>query len=152
MGILYAASIKANALAGATTETVLAVWAGASKSIEVVRWAISFNGVTAANVPVQVDLQRFDTDGTPGGAPSVATPGAYGVEATILQATVNGGYTVEPTVAAPDILESHFITPNNGLLIVDCVEPINVPTTMGFAITCTAPNAVSCDADIWFRE
>jgi hypothetical protein len=98
-------------LNAATTETLLQLRSGAAKSTRVVRWGVSFNGVTITNQPVRVELIRQNSNGT---ASTVVPTKADPASDAPLGAGASA-FTAEPTSA--EVLEVHFVTPAAGNLI-----------------------------------
>lgn len=110
---LYVVHSRNEALAAATVETLLQVVAGASKRVQVRAWGISFDGVTASNVPGDIELLRQTTAGTA----SAFTPAKWDEAEPASIATAQNLFTVEPT--AGDMLHPIQLTPNGGLFEVD---------------------------------
>lgn len=110
---LYVVHSRNEALAAATVETLLQVVAGATKRVQVRAWGISFDGVTAANVPGDIELLRQTTAGTA----SAFTPVKWDEAEPAAIATAQNLFTVEPT--AGDMLHPIQLTPNGGLFEVD---------------------------------
>ena len=112
--MLYTCQIKDEALASAATETLLQVAAAATKRFRVVEFGVSFDGVSAGDAPVDVDLLRQTTAGT------ASTTGVAPVEwdeaGEAALASFSHDFTVEPT--AGDVLGSWQVTPNGGLLVL----------------------------------
>jgi len=142
------------ALAAATAKTVLFVTATANFGIELKKYRISFDGVTAANVPVLVEICKNT-------AASNSTAGTGNTTATIVQvagrtitAGFTGGYncTSEPTVLS--VIDAYLVTPNGGTVVVDIPLgdcPDNDVST-GFAIRLTAPAVVNARATMYVER
>jgi len=130
------------ALVAATPKTVLAVIAPAQFGVNLTRYEIGFDGVTASAVPVLVEIcySTFATNSTPGTNNTTATVNQ--TAGRIITAGFTGFYasTVEPTVLTP--LDSFTITPNGGTVIRDYngVQPDSAVSN-GFAIRLTAPGS-----------
>lgn len=130
------------ALGASTPETILLLTAPASVVFRLVEYGVSFDGVTAANSPVLVELVYGDAAET--GTGSGATE--QQVEGSARAAAVVGehSFSVEPTVLV--VLKPFFVDPNKGILIVQ--NPLireyqrNI-TTRVLGIRCTAPDAVN---------
>jgi hypothetical protein len=138
------------ALTAATAKTTLAVIAPATFGVDLRRFSISFDGVTASAIPVLWELcySTFATNSTPGTnnttatvtqtAGRVITPGFTGFYAS----------TVEPTVLT--VLESDTLTPNGGLLIRDFgANGPDSAVSNGFVLRLTAPAAVNARASFY---
>jgi hypothetical protein len=101
------------ALVGGTAKTVLSVIAPAQFGVDLVGYRIGFDGVTAANTPVIIEVVTWTTDGT-GTAGTVNQ--AYGRSITAGFTTKNN-YTIEPTTAT--LIDTFRITPNGGAIVYD---------------------------------
>ena len=139
------------ALSAATAKTVLAVIAPAQFGVDLRRYEIAFDGVTASAVPVLVEIcySTFASNSTPGTNNTTAT-----VNQTAGRSITNGftGFyasTAEPTVLT--VLDSFTMTPNGGTVIRDYngITPDSAVSN-GFVIRCTAPAAVNVRATIFF--
>mgnify|MGYP000558890807 CR=1 FL=1 len=150
MPVILTAVIEGVTLVSATPETLLHV--GAGVKIRVHEWGVSFDGVTASDAPVEVQLLTQSTVGTA----SSGTPVARDRSATLTPASdFHHTFTVEPTLGA--VLESHLITPNGGLLVMQYM-PGSEPVTAGgstefIGLKATAPTSnVSANAWIAYSE
>lgn len=138
------------ALAAATAKTVLGVRSGAAFGLDLRKYSIAFNGVTASAVPVLIELCSWSSaaTGTSTAATAVQTAGRAIVHGT------TGGYnfTVEPTVLV--VLKSFLLTPNGGLVIEEFAPDAGFDNDVsaGFAIRCTAPAIVSLRATLEFSK
>lgn len=104
------------ALAAATVQTLVQFVAPATARLRVVEVSISFDGVTATAVPVDVDLLRQTTAGTA----SAGTVVKWDEADPAPSPTSQVAFTVEPT--AGDVLSSWDVTPYGGLLVVQYAE------------------------------
>src|SRR5215475_3387445 len=110
----YTAEVGAPvALVAATAKTVLSVIAPAQFGVDLVGFRLGFDGVTAANTPVVVEVVTFTTDGT-GTAGTVNQ--AYGRSITAGFST-KYNYSAEPTTATA--IDRFSITPNGGAIVYD---------------------------------
>lgn len=137
------------ALVAATAKSVLSVIAPAQFGVDLTKFRIGFDGVTASAVPVLVELVSFTTDGT-GTSGTVAQ--AYGTVITP-GFTTKYNYSVEPT-GSPTVIDHWTLTPNGGLVIYDWplgTSP-NTAVSQLFALRCTAPAAVNVQATMWFER
>lgn len=105
---LYVVHARNETLAAATVETLLQVVAPATKRLRVVAWGISLAGVTASEVPGDIELLRQTTAGTA----SAFTPVKLDEADPAAIATAQVTFTAEPT--AGDILHPIQLTPNGG--------------------------------------
>jgi hypothetical protein len=137
------------ALAAATAKTVLSVIAPAQFGVDLTKFRLGFDGVTASAVPVLVELVSFTTDGT-GTSGTVAQ--AYGTVITP-GFTTKYSYSVEPT-GSPTVIDHWTLTPNGGLVIYDWplgTSP-NTAVSQLFGLRCTAPAVVNVQATMWFER
>jgi hypothetical protein len=145
----YTAEVGAAvALAAATAKTVLSVIAPAQFGVDLLKYRIGFDGVTASAVPVVVELVTWTTDGT-GTAGTVVQ--AYGRSITA-GFTTKYNYTVEPTT--PTLVDRFTLTPNGGLLVYDFPFGTTPDTAVSnlIGIRCTAPAVVNVNATMWFER
>ena len=132
----------AQALAAATAETLLLITAPTGLVYRLAEWSVGFDGVTAANVPVLVEL--VSSDGTTGGtATTQASQQIEGATRAAL-ATAERAFTAEPTVLA--VLKPYLVDPNKGIIIVQ--NPLirefqrnSTPRILGLRVT--APDIVN---------
>lgn len=145
---LFSVSITAEALAAGATETLLQVVASASRGVDIVRWGISFNGTSATDPPVRVELLRLTSAGTS----SAFTPVRYDLSDDPGLATARTSHTAEP--AYTDILEPYQVTPYGGLLVMQYApdERIRVPPSGRLGIRCLSAAAVNATAFLVFAE
>lgn len=153
MGALFSATTEGEeALAAATAETVIALMGVAAVHGKLVEFGISFDGVTAAAEPVQIELYRITANGTATGATEAKWDLASGVTAQI---TAHHSYTVEPTKT--DRLACWEVHPQGGSLVIQYPlgrEPTisNGSTSSGLAIVATAPAIVNVVAYVVWEE
>lgn len=138
-GVTSAAAV---ALVAATPKTVLAAIAHANSGLQTVGFDISFNGVTATEVPVLVEICQLSgaTAGTSTAATIVQESGL------VLAAgfTAAYAYSVEPTVLT--VMRKFWLTPNGGTVLYDFPlgnEPQCGFSPLGLALRCTAPAAAN---------
>lgn len=131
---LYLVYERNRALTASTAKTLCQVVAGSTKKLYIVEIGVSFDGVTAADQPVDVDLLRQTTAGTMSsfGAPILLDPSD---PAALFTAQVNA--TAEPT--SGDIIHPVQVTPNGGLWVREWApgyEPVvAVSGRMGLRVT-----------------
>jgi hypothetical protein len=145
----YSATTTATvALVAATAKSVLSVIAPAQFGVDLTKFRIGFDGVSASAVPVLVELVLFTTDGT-GTAGTVNQ--VYGTTITP-GFTTKYNYSVEPTTAT--IVDHWTMTPNSGTVLYDFplgTSP-NTAVSQLFTLRCTAPAAVNAQATMWFER
>lgn len=133
---VYGVTAGANvALAAATAKSVLSVLAGASFGLELTGLDFGSLGVTATDVPMQIDICKWTgAAGTETGAATIVQSGGMVIDAGF---TAFYGYTVEPgglTVARRIVL-----TPNSATLVIPIADgEFQAGPTDGFVIRCTA--------------
>jgi hypothetical protein len=143
------------ALSAGVARTILGVLAPASFGVDLIGFRVAFDGVTAANVPVLVEL----------GACTFATkpPGTNSTAVTVDQTygrSIVAGFTAasswaaanEPTTITP--IDEWLLTPNGGLVMYDFPRdrtPDNAVAT-GFVIRCNAPANVNVRGTLFFER
>jgi len=144
----YSVNVTTEALAAGAVETVLQVVASASKDLEVVRWAVSFNGVSPTDPPALVELRRLGSAGTS----SAFTPLKIDPNSVASLATARTSHTAEPTTA--DLLEAYTVTPYGGLLVMQYApdERIKVAASGRLGIRVLSTAAVNVTAYLIFNE
>lgn len=137
------------ALAAAASETLVQLRGVTTAKARIVAWGVSFDGVTAGDAPIVVDLLFQTTDGTATGATEVS------LNPDEPAALVTGfhSFTAEPT--AGGIIESYEVHPQAGMVIREYPpgrEPmITNATSSRIAIRATTPAAVSPNAVAWIQ-
>lgn len=136
------------ALTAATAKTVLGVKAGSSFAVVLRRIGIYFDGVTAGNEPVTVELcyATFATN-APGTNSTTVTPAQTGGRVLTHGFTAARTWTSEPTVLT--VLDEMLIHPQMGFKEWEPPgSEYDSALGEGFAIRCTAPQAVNVRASI----
>ncbi len=141
------------ALAAATAKTVLMIQSTAAISGQLVECGVFFDGVTAANTPVLIELVKSTnaTNSTPGTNNTTVTPiqargdgntNGNGLAATF---TAFANSTSEPTVLV--VLKRWLVSPTSGLLYQAPLgrETAIIPS-MGLGLRVTAPQIVNVRA------
>jgi hypothetical protein len=145
-----ASTLTAVALAATATKTILFVTAPAQFGVDLKKIRVSFDGTTATNPPVRVELctNTAVTNSTPGtNNTTIGTPPQVYGRAII--AGFVGGYAcvAEPTILAP--IDYWLVDPNKGLVIYDFPlgdTPDN-DVSRGFALRCVTGSAIT--ANVW---
>jgi hypothetical protein len=138
-------------LTAATAKTILAVIAPAQFGVDLRRYEVAFDGVTASAVPVLVEIcySTFASNSTPGTGNTTATVNQ--TAGRTITAGFTGFYasTSEPTVLTP--IDSFTLTPNGGTVIRDYNgQTPDSAVSNGFVLRCTAPAAVGVRASMFF--
>jgi hypothetical protein len=152
---LYAASSGATPFTSLTAaQTAIAVVnAGTDFGLQIKKYRIAFNGVTAANPPVTVRF--FTTANSTAGTSSAATIQQVAgrvIATTNLTAAFN--YTAEPTTKTYT-QDEFLLTPNGGTVIYDFPLGDEPDTAIGaatFGIEITASVAVGTSVALWFTR
>lgn len=152
--VVYATSTGATPFTSTgSIQTVLAVVnAGTDMAIQIKKFRVSFNGVTASNPPLPIRL--FTTNNATAGTSSAGTiQQVAGRTLANTNITSAFNYTAEPTTKT--YLQDEFLlTPNGGTVIYDYPlgdEPDSALTsTMGIELG--AGTAVGITAAIWFTR
>jgi hypothetical protein len=142
------------ALAAATAKTVLAVNGTANFGVDLKKFRVAFDGVTATAVPVLVELM-YSTQATN------STPGTGNSTGTVLQTygrTITPGFTsfyastAEPTVLT--LIDSFLLDPNKGLVLYDFPlgDTPDTAVSNGIVLRCTAPAVVNVRASMHFER
>lgn len=136
------------ALAAATAETLVQVAAPSTRRLQVIKYGISFDGITADAVPVDVELLRQTTAGTA----SAFTPRKYEEADPAALSSALSSFTAEPT--AGDILDPHQITPLGGMVDFEWAfeNRIVVAASGRIGVRATAAAAVNATAFIVVQE
>jgi hypothetical protein len=154
-GYCVTSGTAAQALAAATRETTVNLIAGAAVGIHIIEFGISFDGVTASAVPVNVELCQ-STQATAGTVGSSPTPVQIRGKTTTVGVTAGAAYTAEPTVLTP--VKQWLVSPNGGLLVVqaplgrEMESDLSGGTIKAVALAATAPAIVNTRAYIEFER
>jgi hypothetical protein len=145
----YSAEVGAAvALSAGVAKTVLSVIAPAQFGVDLIKYRIGFDGVTASAVPVLVELVTWTTDGT---GTSGTVVQVYGRSITA-GFTTKYNYSAEPTT--PTLVDRFSLTPNGGTIVYDFPLGTSPDTAVSnlIGIRCTAPAAVNVNATMWFER
>lgn len=149
----YSVVTNAPVLTGTTAVTILGVKSNAAFGIDLRKIAIGFQGVTAGNAPVLVELcyVTFATN-APGTNSSAVTPAQLYGRVTASGVTAASLWTAEPTSVT--VLKRYYLTPNGGLVIEEFAPDHGFDTALGegLAIRVTAGVAVNLVATMEFER
>ena len=141
------------ALAAATAKTIIGAKAHANSGLQLKGYEISFDGVTAADVPVLVEICYCTwTTNSPGTASTSTTvKQKYG---RVLTAGFTAGktWTTEPTTLT--VLKEFLLAPDKGFIAFQYPlgqEP-DSELAEGFALRVTAPAAVNSRATLYLER
>jgi hypothetical protein len=143
---VYSGAVGAGvALVTATSKTVLTIITPATFGADLLRFRIGFDGVTASDKAVAVELMTYTADGT-GTAGSINQTSGRTITAGF---TTKYNYSVEPTGGVT--VDTFSLTPIGGTVLIDFGD--NSPDTgvsTLFGLRCTAPtNPVNVRATMW---
>lgn len=144
---LFSINVSGEAIAASTAETLIQGVASANKSIRLVRWGVSFNGVSVSDAPVLVELLRLTSAGTS----AAFTPIKLDPASDAPLMTARSSHTAEPT--ASDVIEKHYVSPTS-LLVMQYAydERVSVAANGRLGIRVLAANAVNASAFLIFEE
>jgi hypothetical protein len=146
------------ALSAATARTALWVLAPSTFGMDLKKWRVSFDGVTASAVPVFCELcyTTGATNSTPGTNNTTNSANIIQIYGrTITTGFISGAANTagnEPTVLTR--IESTWLTPNGGVLFYDFPlgDTPDSAVSNGFAVRCTAPATVNVRASMTFER
>ena len=153
--VLYTCRTEgAIALAAATAKSIIGIQGGTDFGVNLKKFRIGFDGVTASAVPVLVELCQATFATNAAGTNSTATTTrVVAGRANAATGFVSGaGWTAEPTVLTS--VEEWLLTPNGGLVLFDVPlgdEP-DSPLNNGFTLRLTAPAIVNMRATLHFSR
>lgn len=143
-------------LSAATAKTILGVRSNAAFGLDLKKFRVSFDGVTAAAVPALVELCycTWATQGTMGTNNTTLTSAVAQLYGRALTHGVTAGkaWTTEPTVLQP--IDEWLLTPNGGLVILDIPlgDTPDCGLSEGFALRVNAPAAVNVRGALWWER
>lgn len=141
------------ALSGATVKSVLSVICASNKALTLVQASVSFDGTTASNTPVLVELCQ-STQATAGTSSSVTPARIRGPAASVTSSAAKN-YTVEPTVLT--VVEEWLVPPTSGVIqqlpLGREYEALGVASGIqALVLRLTAPQAVNARASLEWEE
>lgn len=141
------------ALSAATAKSILGVKAPSGNGIDLKKFKVGFNGTSASEAPVLIELcyATFATN-SPGTNSTSVTPAQIYGRAITVGATAAKTWTTEPTVLT--VLQEWLLTPNGGLVFYDFPlgDTPDSAVSEGFVIRCTAPAAANVRASLEFER
>lgn len=152
----YACSTEANvALVAATKKAVLGVLAPAQFGVDLRGFEIAFDGITATDKPVLIEIATCTFATQPPGTLSTSCTIAqvYGRSITTGFTAAYDWSTTQPTALAT--IKTILLTPNGGTYDYDWPlgETPDNAVSVGFTIHCTAPTtAVNVRATLRFER
>lgn len=125
-----------------TAKSVLGIRAGATFGIQLKHYECGFNGVTATDGPVYVEVCEctFATNATPGTNNTSETANIRQRYGRVLAngMTAMSNWTSEPTVLT--VIDDFWLDPNKGLIMYDYLlgQELDTPLNEGFVLRMTA--------------
>lgn len=143
-----ATNTTAVSLSAATAKTPVAVLGSANDSISLLRVKVSFNSVTATDVPAVVEVGIITALGTS----TSFTPVQWCGHTLASSASAGYNHTVEPTYTR--ILDSFYAPVTMGLVSEwsPLGDEVQCDASQGLAVRVTSPSAVSVLASILYAE
>ena len=153
----YHVATQANvALVAATAKTVLMVISPAQFGVDLKKFKVSFDGITASSVPALVELVTSTnaTNSTPG----TNNTNENGSIIQLSGRSITTGFTAfsastsEPTVLT--IVDRFLLTPNGGTLFYDYPlgDTPDTAVSTGIGLRITAPAGVNARASMTFER
>jgi hypothetical protein len=141
------------ALSAATAKSILGVAAPSSFGVDLKKFRVAFDGVTASNVPVLIELcyATFATNGPGTNSTSTTVDQMYGRSITA-GFTAAKNWTTEPTELTP--LEEWLLTPAGGTIVYDYPlgDTPDTAVSNGFVLRLNAPATVNVRATFLFER
>ncbi|NJL70155.1 MAG: hypothetical protein HC888_00475 [Candidatus Competibacteraceae bacterium] len=128
-----------------TWKTVLQVIAPTNQRLIVNRVKVAFEGITANEAPIQVEIVKQSTAGA--GGSSATAYKKVSTDDETLQTTALSGMTTEPTTA--DVYDQTLIHPQTGHTFMG---PFVVPGGTRLGVRVSATTAVDCTVAIQGEE
>lgn len=133
----FTGRVSAVSLSAATAKTLVQLVPASNTPVDLVELGVSFNGVTATDVPVLVELLRQSTAGT---SSALTLVGDREHESAAAKTTALQTFTAEPT--AGNILRSWYVTPVGGLFVIQFPLDREIAALSNrLGLRCTAPSA-----------
>lgn len=150
----YACNTEAAvALAAGVAKSIIGVKGNAAFGVDWLGWRIGFDGVTAANVPVLVELCycTWATNSPGTNSTSVTVDTVYG-RSVASGVTAARAWSAEPTVVTP--FDEFLLTPNGGLILREFPRDRTPDSAFaeGFVIRCNAPAIVNVRGSMFLER
>jgi hypothetical protein len=148
----FSTSTDAIPLVAATAKTLLEIATPATTGALIIGWWVEFDGVTASNAPVKVEVGRFSAVATTMTNTVVPSRMGYGQNAIASQCTVKNTCTSEGAGTFSDG-EIHRIPPTSGIYIqYPLGREWSLAASSWWRIRCTAAAAVNASFGIQWAE
>ena len=144
---IYSAAIDAISLSAASAKTIMELAAASTDRARLIQWSVDFNGVAPTAIPVLVELARASGAITGTGVTEVKWDPADGANTVAASHTASGEGTMT------DVLETHRVHPQSGILIQYPLgrEPYIAASGL-LRIRCTAAASVSATVTMIWEE
>lgn len=143
----YRSTKDAIALTATVAKTVIEISTPATRRAWICGWWISFDGATATNTPVLVELARATAAITG----TSITPNPVDSAGVAALSTVRHTATVEGTIGV--IMDQWRVPPTGGIQVpFEQRDYVLVPVSGFWRIRCTAAQAVDATVGFWFEE
>jgi hypothetical protein len=141
------------ALGAGTPKSVLGVRSGASFGLDLKKFSVSFDGITATHTPVLVEIcyATFATN-APGTNSTAVTPVQNYGRVIAHGTTAARNWTTEPTVLS--VAREFLLSPAGGVVLYDWPlgDTPDSAVSEGYVIRCTAPAGVNVRAGLWWER
>ena len=141
------------ALSAATAKSILGVCGTSGFGVDLKKFRVAFDGVTASAVPVLVELcySTFASNAPGTNSTSTTVDQAYGRSITA-GFTAAKNWTSEPTALTP--LDEWLLTPAGGLVLYDFPlgDTPDSAVSNGFVLRLNAPATVNVRGTFWFER
>lgn len=148
---IYGVSVDPVALAAGTPKTVLEIATPTTTGIVPIMLWVEFDGVSAAAVPVKVEIGLFSAGATAGTAVT-PFPINFGERGIASQVAAKAPATTEGA-GTPTYVETHRVSPTAGIVLQ---EPLGNEWSVGvssfFRIRCTAAAGVNACVGMRWAE
>jgi hypothetical protein len=148
---IYSVSVDGIALVAATAKTILEIATPSTADCIPILWWVEFDGVTASNTPVKVEVGRFSAAVT---TATTVTPAKvnYGGNALASQLTVKHSTTTEGAGTASDV-EIHRVSPTSGAIWQESLgNEWSIGPSSFYRIRCTAAQATNVTFGVRWLE
>lgn len=145
----YFLSVDAVALTAATAKSVLELGTSSGERATITEWWVEFDGVTAANTPVKIEVGRFSAGVT---TATTLTASKYDAGDGAATVTAKHSTTVEGAGTASDVF-IHRVPPTSGLYVqYPLGRELKIAVSSFLRIRLTAAQTVNASFGISWEE
>jgi hypothetical protein len=136
----------------ATAKSIVEIKTASTGGAVILAWSVTFDGVTATNTPVKIEVGRFSAAVTTNATSITPSKVSYGFNGIASTATVGANASTEGAGTASDV-EIYRVPPTSGLVWQESLgmEWV-VPASGFFRIRCTAAQAVNATFTLRWTE